>query len=180
MYQVNLVIDVRSVPYSRYVGQFNKEALQSQLLSHDIFYSYRGDLLGARYEERSVLYDDGKVNFGKVRQTDKFINAIKGVINDIKKGDRIALMCSEKDPFDCHRFVLVSYQLEKYGVEVLHVLENGDTIINNVLEERLLHKYKKDHDQFMLFDADQSIEVMKEEAYEERNKDIAYVGTSHI
>lgn len=60
-------------------------------------------------------------------------------------------MCSEKEPFDCHRFVLVAYELENKGVTVKHIMGNGRIILNTELEKKLLSKYKEDCHQFNLF-----------------------------
>ncbi|AVX31767.1 Protein of unknown function, DUF488 [Carboxydocella thermautotrophica] len=40
----------------------------------------------------------------------------------VEKGFRIALMCSEKDPFDCHRSILVAKEFYERGYEIKHSL----------------------------------------------------------
>jgi len=173
---INCVVDVRSVPYSKHVPHFNKDNLKEKLIEYNISYIYMGDLLGARYSDSNLLYQDGKVNFKKVSQTKKFIEATGRLIQLIKKKLLITLLCSEKDPFDCHRFVLISHELVKSGINVYHILEDGTQISNDELEVRLLNKYMKNYSQTTLTGKRKTKEEAIEEAYEERNKDIAFVG----
>ena len=72
-----------------------------------------GDVLGARYEDKSLLFDSGKVNFKKVQETKNFQDGIARRERGIEKGYNISLMCSEKEAFDCHRFGLISEFLSK-------------------------------------------------------------------
>ncbi len=59
-YQINTIVDVRSIPYSRFASQFNKEQLYAFLKKENIIYIHMGNNLGARYEERKLLFEDGK------------------------------------------------------------------------------------------------------------------------
>jgi len=103
------IIDVRSSPYSRAVPQYDRERLRPYLEANGIGYHYMGSSLGARYHGKELLFPDGRVDFSKVRKRPAFIAAVSEVISLIEKGRQVALMCSEKEPYDCHRFVLVSY-----------------------------------------------------------------------
>ena len=172
---VNCVVDVRSVPYSRHVSHFNKEHIKKKLTERDISYIYMGDLLGARYSDSNLLFQDGKVDFKKVSQTEKFIKGIERLNRLTEKELIVTLMCSEKDPFDCHRFVLVSHELVKNGLNVQHILEDSTQISNDELEVRLLDKYMKNYSQTTLFGERKTKKEAIEEAYEKRNKDIAFV-----
>ncbi len=175
MHHIDLIIDVRSSPYSKYVPHFNKDELEIKLKEHDISYLFMGDKLGGRHDNPDLLFTDGSVDYTKVSQTIGFIDGIQSVIEKIKEGKIIAIMCSEKDPFDCHRFVLVSHQLEKSGVRVKHILGNGEVILNDVLEEKLMEQYKIDYQQTTLFGHIQTKVDALEEAYLARNKEIVSV-----
>jgi uncharacterized protein (DUF488 family) len=59
---INTIVDVRSTPYSKFAPQYNKELLKQYLKQNAICYIYMGDTLGARYEDKNLLFDDGKVN----------------------------------------------------------------------------------------------------------------------
>lgn len=173
-HDINNLVDIRSTPYSQHSSQFNKELLSADLKANDVSYIYMGNQLGGRYTNPDLLFQDGKVDYSKVKQTTNFIDGIEKIIQEIKKGCRIALMCSEKDPFDCHRFVLVACELENKGVTVKHILENGDIVLNSELEEKLLHKYKEEYGQFYLFVQAKTKEQALEEALRKRNLDIAF------
>jgi uncharacterized protein (DUF488 family) len=142
-HKIDTIVDVRSIPYSRFANQFNKENLSSILKLEGIFYVPMGDNLGARYSDKELLFEDGKVDFSKVVVTAKFKDGICRVETGVKKGHRIALMCSEKNPIECHRFSLISDYLYKKGYDIRHLVEN------NVFEHRLLHdnllKYFKEY-----------------------------------
>ncbi|MFV2015731.1 MAG: hypothetical protein ACC656_09905, partial [Candidatus Heimdallarchaeota archaeon] len=79
-----------------------------------------------------------------------------------------------KDPYNCHRFVLISYQLSKMSVTVKHILEDGEIIFNADLEKQLMFEYKTQYQQEHLFNKSSIISDNIEDAYEERNREIAY------
>ena len=173
---IDSVVDVRSSPYSQHNHQFNKETIKADLQKNGITYVFMGDLLGARYSDPSLFFNGTyMVDFKKVRETDNFKKGIERVINGINRGHNIALMCAEKDPFDCHRFVLVSYALTKKSITVKHILETGETILNEQLEEKLLSEYAINYNQMSLFDKRKTQDDAVEEGYEKRNRDIGYV-----
>jgi uncharacterized protein (DUF488 family) len=173
---IDSVVDVRSSPYSRYNHQYNKETIKADLQKNGFTYVFMGDLLGARYSDPALFFNETyMVDFKKVRETDNFKKGIERVINGINRGHNIALMCAEKDPFDCHRFVLVSYALTKKSITVQHILETGETILNEQLEEKLLSEYAINYNQMSLFDKRKTQDAAVEEGYEKRNRDIGYV-----
>lgn len=177
-HNIAYLADVRSSPYSQHVPQFNKEVLDKELKKVGIKYLHLGKELGARYTDSQLLFEDGGVDFEKVRNTPNFKAGINRIIDGISQNFRIALMCTEKDPLDCHRFVLVSYALKMAGISVVHILEDGSTVTNEAIEDRLLQKKKKNANQPSLFDGPEKVVRLKEdlleEAYRERNIDIAY------
>jgi uncharacterized protein (DUF488 family) len=175
---VNCVIDVRSSPYSRIAPQYNKDALSSTLKNNNILYMHFEKEFGARHTRPSLLNEDGKVDFDKVRETDEFKQGLARLRNGLELGYRIVLMCSEANPFDCHRFSLISYQLVKEGVRVNHILEDGDFVENSELENQLLEKYYKKLPQSTLFET-VTKEMQLEVAYRLRSKYVAY-SASHL
>jgi uncharacterized protein (DUF488 family) len=168
---IGQVIDVRSSPYSHAVPQYDRESLRSSLEVSGVGYQFMGDSLGARYTEEGLLFPDGRVDFSKVRGRPAFQLALRKIVMLVQEGPPIALMCAEKEPYDCHRFVLVSYALERSGVEVEHILDDGRPIPNSELEKRL----RKEYAQKDLFSFDDGAEQDSLDAlYEKRNKAIAY------
>ena len=175
-YAIQYVIDVRSVPYSQRNPQFNREFIKVNLEEAHIIYIFMGNLLGARYNDPALFFSDKQVvDFGKVRKLDSFKRGIERVLDGLKRNYKIALMCSEKDPFNCHRFVLVSRELVNKGVLVKHILANGEIILNEALENKLIAKYKLSYKQPTFFGDVKSKADVIEEGYILRNKDIGYL-----
>ena len=170
---IDTIVDVRSIPYSKFASQFNKETLKHYLKENNIYYIYMGNSLGARYEDKALLFDDGKVNFKKVQETISFQNGISRLEKGLSKGYKIALMCSEKEAFDCHRFVLISEFLARNGINIKHIYPDK-VVSQEFLEQKLLKKYEKKLPVANLFDQEITDELRLKLAYEFRNKDIAY------
>jgi uncharacterized protein (DUF488 family) len=136
---IQAIADVRSSPYSQYNPQFNRELLQESLHNHGITYVFLGKELGARRSEREC-YLDGRADYGLISQTPAFRRGIERVTQGAAKM-RVALMCAEKDPIDCHRCILVTPHLRQLGLQVLHILSDGLLEDHEQTELRLLHLY---------------------------------------
>jgi uncharacterized protein (DUF488 family) len=141
--QINCLIDVRSMPASKYNPQYNKDYLQNFLKNSGIRYMHFGQEFGARHDAESVLDDEGIVDFELIRKTYLFQNGIERLDDGISKGYKIVLMCSEGNPLECHRFAMISVYLEEIGIKVKHILKDGSIISHEKLEEELLKKYQK-------------------------------------
>ena len=172
-YGINCLIDVRSAPYSRIAPQFNKEALSSTLKEAGILYTHFEKEFGARHTRPSLLDEEGKVDFDKVRASAEFQQGVQRLQKALDLGYKVALMCSEGNPFDCHRFSMITYQLVKEGLQVQHILAEGEAVDNSVLEAQLLQKYQKKLPQTTLFET-VTPEMQLEVAYRLRSKDVAY------
>ena len=124
---LDVVADVRSQPYSRFSPQFNRETLRSALLAAGIDYVFLGEELGGRPREPDCYDDDGYVLYGKVAETDRFRDGLRRLVSG-SLNFRVAMMCSEGDPTNCHRHLLVSRVLAADGIPVTHVRSDGTTI----------------------------------------------------
>ena len=171
-HNVNTIVDVRSVPYSRFNSQYNQEGLKAKLKENGICYVFMGQELGARYEDESLLFEDGKVDFKKVQNTENFLKGVERLKKGIQKGYSISLMCSEKNPIECHRFGLVSEYLSKNDFEIAHITPN-EVITQKDLELKLMEKYKLGG----LFANSKESLV---EAYKLLNQDVAYNAKTKI
>ena len=140
-HEVNVVIDVRSTPYSKHTAQFNKENLQRVTSHNRIYYSSFSKEFGARRKENCV-YTNDTVSFDKVKQLPIFINGVERIRKGLQEGYRIALMCTEKEPADCHRFSLVAKGIsERIGVYANHILYDGTLMTTKDIEQQLLKQY---------------------------------------
>jgi uncharacterized protein (DUF488 family) len=130
------VVDVRSVPVSRFSPQFSKEPLSEALKSVDIQYVFMGDTLGGRPKDQSC-YLAGHVMYDLVRRRDYFRVGLNRLLKATSNNLRICLLCSENRPEDCHRAKLIGVSLEAEGVRVIHIDANGDKVSQSVVIARL-------------------------------------------
>lgn len=120
---VTAIADVRSQPFSRRNPQFNKERLAATLAQHGIAYVFLGRELGARSED-PACYKDGRVQYARLAASPIFKSGIERVLAGSQKY-RLALMCAEKEPLDCHRTLLVCRALDQVGVSIAHILADA-------------------------------------------------------
>lgn len=133
---VEALADVRSSPFSRFNPQFNREALEQFLKANGILYVFLGKELGARSEDRSC-YLDGRVQYGRLARTPLFQSGLDRVLQGAAKY-RLALMCAEKEPLECHRTLLVAKALVERGQAVQHIHADGHLETHETAMERLL------------------------------------------
>jgi uncharacterized protein (DUF488 family) len=140
--EIDLIIDVRSSPYSRFNPHFNRENLENSLVKKDnVNYRYMGDKIGGRYTDPGLLFPDGTVNYRKVQDTEKFQEGINEVLSIISSGKKIALMCAEKEPERCHRFALISPVLQSKEISVIHIRPDMELQANEDLERELIDSF---------------------------------------
>ena len=126
-FNIEMLIDVRSKPYSRYVPHFNKEGIKHLCKDNGMKYLFFGNLLGGKPEDDSVTDKGTKINYDLLAEKDYFLSGIDRLLNLTNKY-RLCLMCSEGQPDECHRNLLLSPVLEKREIEVLHILPDGTAI----------------------------------------------------
>jgi len=174
--KITYLLDVRSSPFSRFTSQFNKDVIADFLKKNGVNYNHMGKFFGARPKDKSLYTEQGYLDFEKARASENFKKGMENVILGLNKGYNIVLMCTEKDPFDCHRAIMVARGFELNGIEVSHILPDGKIITQTELNNRLLNKYYPDRNQMSLFS---EISSLSEEevlvlAYRRRNADIGY------
>ena len=135
-HRVTAVADVRSAPYSRFRPHFNRKALEASLDARGIRYAFFGRELGGRPDD-PVCYEGGRVDYERVAATRGFRDGIARVI-DAASRHRVALMCAEKEPLDCHRTLLVARALDAAGATVEHILADGALEPHGRAMDRLL------------------------------------------
>ena len=167
-HQVEAVADVRSSPFSRFNPQFNREALEQFLKMNGIRYVFLGKELGARSEDRSC-YLDGRVQYARLAQTLLFQSGLDRVLQGAARY-RVALMCAEKEPLECHRTLLVAEALATRGQPVIHIHADGHLETHAAALERLL-----DVTGIPREDLFRSKEELLAEALVRQEKQVAYV-----
>jgi len=121
-------------------AQFNREALAAALKREGIAYSFLGKELGGRPVDKTC-YENGRVQYRRVAATPIFRSGLDRILAGLPSY-RIALMCTEREPLDCHRTLLVTPELEKAGVTVLHVHADGRTESHSDAMSRLLNLFR--------------------------------------
>lgn len=173
---INHLLDVRSTPYSRYAETYNREQLSGLLREKNILYSYMGKYFGARLESSELYSEEGYLDFEKVIQSDFFIKGMNNVILGLNRGNNIALMCTEKDPINCHRAILVARAFALNGVNVTHILPDGNLQTQKELNERLLNIYFPERAQLSIFSCNNILDDgdYLKLAYKKHNREIGY------
>lgn len=168
-HRVTAVADVRSTPYSRRQPQFNQDRLATSLQGVGIRYVFLGKELGARTPDDRCYIDD-KVQYRLLAQTELFRSGTERVL-EVAATDRVALMCAEKEPLQCHRTILVARELLGRGVSVQHILIDGSLEPHGETMARLLKQLepKSTGDLFG------PPPLTLDEAYEQQGHRIAYV-----
>jgi uncharacterized protein (DUF488 family) len=165
---IKAVCDVRSSPYSQYNPQFNRELMHAALRQKHIAYGFLGNELGPR-SDNPACYIDGKVQYSRLAVTGNFRRGIERLSAGIKTY-RVAIMCAEKDPIDCHRMILICRALRKGPVEIKNILEDGSLEGLRQSEQRMLLELKLP--QLRLFE---SPEDLIQRAYDTQSERIAFV-----
>ncbi len=133
---VTALADVRSSPFSRRVPHFSRDQFRAALKEHGVKYVFLGKELGGR-PRASHLYCDGVADYEKMALEPDFLKGIDRVIGGARE-HTIALMCSEHNPLNCHRCLLVGRALSERRISLGHILNSGRLAEQHEIEEKLL------------------------------------------
>jgi len=151
-HRIEVLVDVRSAPYSSYASHFNKEGLPEPLAERSVKYLFMGDLLGGRAEGDAFYDDEGYVRYDRVADRPEFQEGIARLFDGLARF-RVALMCGEEDPTGCHRRLLVGRVLAERGVRVMHI--RGDGREQSEDEVAAEEEFRKTRGQLTLFDLEE-------------------------
>ncbi len=127
---ITTLADVRSSPSSRF-PHFSRTALEAGLNAAGIKYSFLGVELGGRPR------CGGPADYEQMATNPLFVTGLDR-IEEVASRSRLALMCSEHEPLECHRCLLVGRRLVERGVDVEHILRDGTIEPHAAAEDRLL------------------------------------------
>ncbi len=164
---ITAVADVRTAPFSRHFPQFNMDVLKGELKGDGIAYSFLGRELGGRPTD-SRYFRDGVADYERMAKSADFARGMQRVMDGSRKY-QIALMCSEHDPLDCHRCLLVGRALASQGVAMKHILTDGNIADHRKIEERLIKSERRYCGDLFL-----SSDELLAEAYRKRARKVAY------
>lgn len=121
-YRIAYLVDVRTAPYSRFKPEFSKTQLVEALRQAEIKYIFMGDQLGGRPTD-PACYTEGYVDYEKVAATVAYQQGLVRLRTAFIQQQRIALMCSEGRPEQCHRSKLIGESLTQQTIPIVHIDE---------------------------------------------------------
>lgn len=138
-YKIEYLIDVRSSPYSKMFPVYNREVFSNLLKQKGFTYVYLGDLLGGLPKDPTcyIEYTDKKneesrkIDYSKIEKKEFFQNGLERLKTADEKGLKVAVMCSELNPEECHRSKLIGVALQKIGIIMQHINKIGKLIDQN-------------------------------------------------
>lgn len=121
---IEVLVDVRSHPYSKFVNHFNIQNIKEAVKKAGIKYIYMGRELGGRPNGSEFYDNDGYVLYSRLAESPLFLKGIKRLEDGIMKY-RVAIMCSEEEPTSCHRHLLIGRVLADKGIAIEHIRGDG-------------------------------------------------------
>jgi len=167
-HEITAIVDVRSVPYSRMHPQFDQKSLTEVLREQSIAYVFLGRELGGRSDD-PACYENGRVQYQLLAHTRAFREGIERVCTG-SKNHRISLICAEREPLDCHRTLLISRELERVGIKVVHIHADGHLESHEEAIKRLIQRLGMPEQDLFRTQAE-----IIDEAYLKQEARIAYV-----
>lgn len=134
LHRIHEVVDIRSVPFSRFYSWFNRERLSCSLRENDLEYSFMGDSLGGRitdplcYKSQSLPKRKAQIaeliNYDELLRRSWFKEGIHRLEVKVQAHFTV-IICSEEDPRRCHRNLLVGRRMTELGYLVGHIRSDG-------------------------------------------------------
>jgi uncharacterized protein (DUF488 family) len=122
-YRISLLVDIRTIPRSRHNPQFNGDTFSRYLQGLGVKYLHMKELGGLRKPRRDSINAAWRNmsfrGFADYMQTREFEEALARLM-ELLKGDKVAIMCSEGNPYRCHRS-LIADALVVRGVRVVQI-----------------------------------------------------------
>src|SRR5712692_4504278 len=134
---VSAIVDVRSQPFSKWLPWSNRPNLEAQLRDYEIGYHFMGDLLGGRPRQANVYDSEGRVDYERLKITSGFqkgLDRLSQALEDF----RLAMLCSEPDPIECHRGLLIAPAMKDRGIAATHIRSDGTLESQADFEARLI------------------------------------------
>lgn len=169
-YNIEAIVDIRSVPFSRFTPHFNKNELKKTLKDNEIHYVPMYKELGARREEPEV-YDKGQVQFDKVMTLDIYKKGIERVLQGAESY-RVAIMCACGKAEKCHRTPMIVQELEKHDIEIIHITTGGSVEFHDDMISRLAGNKKTEEQSDMFNEGNDKTD--KIEIYKKLSRQVAY------
>ncbi len=173
-FRISTLIDIRTNPFSRFVPEYRKENLEKVLKQANIKYIFLGNLLGGKPENPSFYTPKGYWDYSAIIQSMDFKEGIETLFK-LAERETIVLMCSEFDPAQCHRAIIIGrYLLSFHNIAINHLMGKWVQVDQREFEESLIFAhFSKMANQRSFF----SNEELINQAYELQMKRIFKVKT---
>ena len=123
----SVLVDVRSVPYSKHAQRFNRESLRTNCLTRGIMYKYMGDSLGGRPADPSLYGEDGLLDYELLASSPKFLEGVTELVGlCTNSSGNVYTMCAETAHMQCHRTLVIAPELLKRDIWI-HYMNPGGT-----------------------------------------------------
>ena len=124
-YSIEALADVRSAPYSKYSPHFTRAVMERELTTLDIRYIFMGGELGGRPNNGIAPSKSNRWRlYREMVEQPSFNDGVNSLLEQAGFS-RTAMMCSEGDPSECHRYLLITNALADKGEPVSHILRDG-------------------------------------------------------
>lgn len=127
---VRLLVDVRSIPRSRAVPQFNADTLPETLAADGIAYRHLSALGGRRHHPKGTPPSENTFwrvlafrHYADYAETAPFRAGLNELLA-LAAETRCAIMCAEAVWWRCHRRIIADYLLVR-GIAVGHIMAHG-------------------------------------------------------
>jgi uncharacterized protein (DUF488 family) len=132
-HEIDLLVDTRSKPYSRYNPHFSRDQLKQSANEQGIEYVFLGNRIGGKPEDKSFYLQSGKVDYAALADSENYLAGIEQLLK-LAERRRVAFMCAEADYRHCHRYWLITRTLVARGIEVEHILHTGEIVRSTAAE----------------------------------------------
>lgn len=123
-HDIEVLIDTRSSPFSRYSPHFNRDALKAAVQDAGMKYGFYGRELGGRPENPAFYDAEGRADYAQIAASELFQSGLARLVAGAAKR-RTALLCSEENPSVCHRRLLIARVLFDQEVGICHIRGDG-------------------------------------------------------
>jgi len=139
--EISVLYDIRMIPFSRYVPQYNQTTFPDTLKDWGIEYRYISEI-GPRVEGDTPLYNKDGFNYDLALTRERIITGLKTLSDALQEDDIVAVMATKREPLECHRFLILSRVLQDMGHTIKHILPD-ETLNTSDLEEKMMKSLER-------------------------------------
>lgn len=145
-HHINHIVDVRTIPKSRYVPWFNEKKLAVTLRKEKIAYIHMPKLGGLRHTNKNSLNlgwrNKSFRGFADYMQTPEFFSGLLELNALMKKGKKVAIMCAEAVPWRCHRSLIADAEIIRH-IPISHIMSKTAVRTHQLTFFAVINRKKK-------------------------------------